>query len=222
MIAAHLNRKTVCRFRQSLPLTHCLLATLTVGLASGCRAPHLQELTRGDEIEVRLDANARVHVPGRKIKFFVDLVNQTHTKVDVRGVRIELRASPRGRPETISLTHTWRYLWENASPPLPPLRPGKRMTIPVVPERGVEFPLEILRAGDYDIVAVVNGRFISGPYPLALVRPDLEAYGRESTMPGPHRTFDGENRRLSIPGRGSERSRDRRGFRSGRAKGERS
>ncbi len=96
------------------------------------------------------------------------------------------------------------------------------MTIPVVPERGVEFPLEILSAGDYDIVAVVNERFTSDPYPLSIVRPDLEAYGRESTGPGPHRKFDGEKPQLSFPGRGSERSRDRRGFRAGREEGERS
>ncbi len=222
MIAAHLNRKTVYRFRQSLsraPLTLVLLTTLTVGLASGCRMPHLHELTGGDDIEVRLDCNSKVHMPGRRIKFFVDLVNQTGTNVDVSGVEIELKASPRGELETISLRHHWRYRWSCDSPPL---RPGKRMTIPVVPEKGVEFPLEILRAGDYDIVAVVNERFTSRPYPLAIVRPDLKAYGRESTGPGPHRKFDGEKRRLSFPGRGSERSRDRRRFRVGRAKGERS
>ncbi len=81
--------------------------------------------------------------------------------------------------------------------------------------------LEILSAGDYDIVAVVNERFTSGPYPLTIVRPDLEAYGRESTIPGRHRRFDGENLQ-SFPGRGSERSRDRRGFRAGREEGDRS
>ncbi len=96
------------------------------------------------------------------------------------------------------------------------------MTIPVVPEKGVEFPLEILRAGDYDIVAVVNERFTSRPYPLRIVRPDLEAYGLESTLSGPHRKFDGENRQLSIPGRSSERSRDRRGFRASTVEGDRS
>ncbi len=221
MIAAHLNRKTVCRFRQSVSpalLTHVLLATLTVGLASGCRTPHLHELTGGD-IEVRLDCNSKAHMPGRRIKFFVDLINQTGTNVDVSGVEIELKASPRGELETISLRHSWRYRWRVDSPPL---RPGKRMTIPVVPEKGVEFPLEILRAGDYDIVAVVNERFTSRPYPLAIVRPDLGSSGGESTIPGAHRRFEGETRPLPLLGRGSERSRAWRGFRAGRKEGQRS
>lgn len=189
-MAAHSIRKIPGRFRQTSHLAaRLLLAALSVGLG-GCRTPGLHELTGGD-IEVRLDSNSKAHIPGRQIKFFVDLVNQTGGDVDVSGVKIELRASPRGSPETISLRHSWRYRWKIGSPPL---HPGKRLTIPVVPEQGVEFPLEILTAGDYDIVAVVNERFSSGPYPLAIVRPDLEAVGTGSTIPGSHRTFDGETR----------------------------
>ena len=225
MMAAHLNPKTACRFRQfraTAPRFRVLLLAVIVTLAAGCQTPHLDELRGGDEIKVRLDSNSRAHMPGRQIKFFVDLVNQSSIDVDVSDLDIELKASPRGEPDTVSLRHRWRYNWRNATPPLPPLRPEKRMTVPLVPEKGVEFPLEILRAGDYDIVAVVNGRFASPPYSLAVVRPDIRAYGLDSTMPGPHRTFDGEKRRFDVPDVGSERLRDRPSTRSGREGGEKS
>lgn len=207
MIAAHLNPKTVCRFRQSWSPSHLariLFFTVSLHLAVGCQMPRLNDLQGGDEIQVRLDSNSRAHMPGRKIKFFVDLVNQTSSEVDVSVLDVELRASPHGDPDTISLRHRWRYDWKINN--LPSLRPKKRMTIPVVPEKGVEFPLEILHAGDYDIVAVVNGRFSSQPYPLAVVRPDIKAYRLDSTISGPHRTFEEQRGDPDAPDRIRERS----------------
>lgn len=178
--ALHLNPDRPLRLRQSArppaPVPRglaCLFgAALALSLSSGCGALPLEELEDEDDIAVRLDANARAHTPGRQIKFYVDLFNRTESDVDVRGIRIELKASPRASSGTVSLRQTWRYRWSVETPP-PPIAPGKRMTIPVVPERGVEFPLEILRAGSYHIVAVVNDRFSSPPYPLEILRPDV-------------------------------------------------
>ena len=173
-----------------------LAAVLTSGLSS-CGSVELRHLKGQDDIAVQLDANARAHLPGRQIKFFVDLINKTERAIDLRGVRIELKASPKSQPETVSLRQSWSYRWPAG---MPPLRPGKRLTVPVVPEKGVEFPLEMLAPGPYTIVAVLNDRYESGPYLVEVVRPDLLVEPRhnrgdrlrrrvESTNATTHRTF---------------------------------
>jgi hypothetical protein len=48
--------------------------------------------------------------------------------------------------------------------------------LPIVPERSeslVELPLEQLPEGEYNLVAVINGRHASPPYKLKIFRPDL-------------------------------------------------
>ncbi len=83
----------------------------------------------------------------------------------------------------------WTYAWKVSLP----LLPGRRATIPIKPERsvttadaqswlrndkgvqgGTEFPLDLLRAGNYHVVAVVNGRFASPAYRVKVYRPDLD------------------------------------------------
>lgn len=153
------------------PLSVGALACL---LLAGCafRTATLDTVAGDDAVEVRLDANARVHHSNRQLKFFVDLINRSDSQVQLNELRIELRAHPAADAQTISLRKQWTYggmHWERGIF----LRPGAKATVPIVPERNVEFPLEILDAGPYQIVAIVNDRFRTAPYQLTIVRPDL-------------------------------------------------
>ncbi|MEM7263556.1 MAG: hypothetical protein AAF488_16330, partial [Planctomycetota bacterium] len=76
-----------------------------------------------------------------------------------------------------------------------PLRSGKKLTLPVVPEvtRQVmdhrvleisEFPLTELAPGEYEIRAIFNGHFSSQPFHLVVDRPDL----RQRNFPS-HRRY---------------------------------
>ena len=107
-------------------LAAVLGVALPLGSSSGCGTVQLRHVTDQDAITVRLDANARAHVPGRQIKFYVDLVNETTKTIDIRRIGIELTASPQARPDTVSLRQSWRYRWDKER--LPPLRP---MRLPI-------------------------------------------------------------------------------------------
>jgi len=174
------------------PIRHVIFA-----LSAGCFAhtTSIRDLDERGSLEVRLDANARALAPGQGIKFLVDLLNQTSSRIDLEGLKVELRASPEKAPETVSLRHSWSFNWRQAVF----LEPGKKLTLPLLRERGldlplnktvrkdqwiVEFPLEDLSPGNYTIVALVNGRHASSPCPLRIVRPDLESW-TPSTKPGP-------------------------------------
>jgi hypothetical protein len=153
-----------------------------LSLSAGC-FPHtvpIQDLEERAALEVHLDANARAFAPGREIKFFVDLMNRTSSRIDLKNLRVELLVSPEKAPETVSLRQPWSYRWGRDVY----LEGGKKITLPIVPEKGLELRLDLLSPGSYSIVALVNGRFTSGPYPLRIVRPDLETW-RPSTRPGP-------------------------------------
>src|SRR5688572_27945970 len=139
-------------------------------VACGCSAPvPIDALEDGAAIEVRLDANARTHQPGRKIKFFVDITNRSERPLDLAALKVELQARTDPRAGPVRLRQDWTYRWGQEML----LPPGKRVTVPIVPEAGVEFRLEMLEAGQYAIVAVVNGRHESQPYSLVIARPDL-------------------------------------------------
>ena len=145
------------------------LAAVLVLVACGCASPvPISKLEKDAPIEVRLDANSRAHEPGRQIKFFVDVTNRSDHVLDLADLSVEIQVhSPPGK---IHLRQDWTSKWGGREMLL---YPGKRITVPVVPEKGVELPIENLPEGNYDIVAVVNGRFPSRSYSLRVLRPDL-------------------------------------------------
>ena len=140
---------------------------------SGCSLAtvRIDELN-GDDVTVALDASARVHLPGRRIKFFVDLHNRSDATVDLQDLEVRLEARSTTAPETVSLSEEWTYRWEEGLS-----IPGqKRLTVPILPERSRqlwEFPLEQLSPGSYRITAIVNERLRSKPYLLSVERPEL-------------------------------------------------
>ena len=148
------------------------LAAAALLLGGGCSLSvvSIQDLSSKDALDVGLDANARAHLPGRQIKFFVDITNQSGRTLDLAKLKVELEAAPAKSPQAVTFREDWSFRWQTQVR----LPPGKKITVPVVPERGVEFPIELLPQGDYGIVAVVNDRYRSRPYPLRVVRPDLE------------------------------------------------
>jgi hypothetical protein len=174
----------------------CVLALLPALVIGSSCSPLVRsdELSSASELDVVLDATARAVVPGKKIKFFVEITNRTGSHLDLGDVAIELTASPKGDPATVALRKTWTY---RLNRPLV-LAPGKRATLPIVPETITgrsavlgqevsigEFPLAQLAEGDYEIRATVNGLRTSPPYPLRVSRPDLEALLRQaSRRPG--------------------------------------
>ena len=147
----------------------------------------IEDMEREGEIEVVLDANATSIHAGRRIKFWVDLKNHTSGTIDIEKLSIELTAAPAAKPEKISLRREWGYNWQNQQISL---LPGRKMTIPIVPEvtsvnagsmtaaGGMlsmrqknailtsEFPLDQLEEGPYEIRAIVNGTLRSKPYTL--------------------------------------------------------
>jgi len=149
-------------------------------LISGCSATvPIQELEDQGSLEVRLDANARAHEPGRQIKFFVDVTNKTSSSLDLANLNVEIQVQE--GPGKVLLRQDWTYRWNQEMV----LLPGRRLTLPIVPEQvdgevRVELPLEQLPEGEYDLVAVINGRHASAPYKLKIFRPDLEAPVRRS------------------------------------------
>jgi len=153
-------------------VSHRFTIPLVLLAACGCStAVPIDTLQDEGAIEVRLDANARMHQPGRKIKFFVDITNRSERSLDLAALNVELQArtDADARSGPVRLRQDWTYKWEQEML----LPPGKRITVPIVPEAGVEFRLEMLEAGKYAIVAVVNGRHTSAPYALVIARPDL-------------------------------------------------
>ena len=151
-------------------MSHRFAISLALLVTCGCSAPMpIDALEDGAAIEVRLDANARTHQPGRKIKFFVDITNRSERSLDLAALKVELQARTDPRSGPVRLRQDWTYKWGQEML----LPPGKRVTVPIVPEAGVEFRLEMLEAGQYAIVAVVNERHESQPYSLVIARPDL-------------------------------------------------
>jgi hypothetical protein len=153
------------------------LAALTL-LVPGCGSLTVASPESEGKVKVRLDSNARSYAPGLplKLKFFVDMTNESGRTLSMEGLKIELRAFPADNPASISLRQSWTY----RHPQKVYLADGKKFSIPIVPERAEqggtagEFPLELLPEGEYGIVAVVNGMHASPPYRLKIERPDLE------------------------------------------------
>ena len=162
-------------------MSRCLTRTLLLTLFSfsaGClaRSIGIQELKEPGSLQVSLDANQRAFEPSRRIKFFVEILNQTSDRLDLKNLKVELLVSPEEAPEKVSLRNPWSYRWGQEML----LEPGKKLTLPIVPEKGVELPLEHLPPGNYSIIAVLNGRYTSKAYSLRIVRPDLEGPIRRS------------------------------------------
>lgn len=156
-----------------IALTLSLGASLSVGCVTT-----LDKLEPGSSLEVGVECKMRsfgpqVPVP---IKFWVDITNKSGRTVSLERLRIELQATPVKVPEWTVLKQSWTY--RNA--PETHLADGKRLTVPIVPERaderaktGSEFPLELLPEGKYSIVAIVNGKHVSTPCQLQIERPDI-------------------------------------------------
>lgn len=157
-------------------------------LAAGC-ASTLEELPP-TALDIRLDVNTRVygpHVPVR-IKFWVDLINQSGGAVSPENLRIELQVFRVGQPQQVVIKQSWSYATgadrtsSGASGVV--IGAGKTMKIPILPERhdpnatASDFPLKLLPEGQYQIVAVINDRHVSRPCELRIERPDLQLLGR--------------------------------------------
>lgn len=175
-----------------------LLLALSV---TGCTVP-IRSIEEPDAIEVKLDSNVRAYGPEVpvRLKFFVDIVNHAGRVVDATSLAVELRVRESGADSRVRLRQNWVYRW----PERVYLQPERRLTIPIVPERGdsnerleglspqemqaqvmaarggqqataPELPVEALPEGQYEVVAVVNERFQSQPYSIRIVRPDLSS-----------------------------------------------
>lgn len=167
-----------------------LVGIVLLGLI-GCGSVDLAEVQEG--LAITLDANAKTHLPHRQTKFYIDIGNETNYPVDVHNLKIELQVSPKGDRESVNLRQSWKYRWPTKPPKI---APGRQLSISVVPEIGSgEFPLSQLREGEYEVVALVNDRHLSSPYPLRVYRPDLNPHwqrrqaARGSTERNLHRRF---------------------------------
>jgi len=158
-------------------------------LALGC-ATTLEDLPSEGALDIRLDANTKVygpHVPLR-IKFWVDITNQSGGPVSPEKLRVELRVHPAGDRETVALKQSWTYSTASdrgiSGTGRVVIAPGKRLTLPIEPERrdpnatADDIPLKLLPQGEYDLVAVLNGRHTSKPCRIRIERPDLKLLGR--------------------------------------------
>jgi len=143
------------------------LASIVLSTAGCASTVRLSDLPSDADVEVVLDANVRTYQPGRRLKFFVDVTNRTSRTLDLADFRVELQA--KGTQDKVQLRQDWTYRWDRTMV----LLPEKRITVPIVPEAGLEFPLEVLAQGSYDIVAVVNDRYTSKPYSMRVLRPEL-------------------------------------------------
>jgi len=150
--------------------THHLAAVLAFA-ALGCslKPVPVEDLEEKGLLDVRLDANARAQLPGKQIKFWVEITNRSPHTLDVTALRVELKAMPIAEREKVCLRQDWTYNWNQEIR----LLPGRHLTVPIVPEQGVEFPLEFLKEGKYEIVAVINERYASPPWSIQIERPDL-------------------------------------------------
>jgi hypothetical protein len=137
-------------------------------LASGCASTvPISELSSEQRLDIELRASVRVVTPGRQLKFTVDVTNLSDHVLDLADLKIEIQV--RGPAGAIQLRQDWKYAWGRDML----LRREKRITLPIVPERGLELPLDQLAEGTYNLVAVINGRFSSRPCPVQVLRPDL-------------------------------------------------
>ena len=161
--------------------------------------PSVEEPTSSGQLVVVLDANSHAVVPNRQIKFFVDITNNTSETLDLTDVSVELTASPLQDRSKIVLRKAWTYRLQNnavitgrkrgytSHRPVGSitLAPGKRLTLPIVPESSrvkefgqvltiSEFPLQTLSPGEYEVRATVNEKFVSRRYRLEVYRPDLK------------------------------------------------
>ena len=150
-----------------------LLSTVAFG-AAGCGTIPVDSLKETTDLEIGLDASARAYAPGVRVKFFVDVFNRSGAPVDLSGLKIELVASPARNPKIVALREQWTYRWPSD---MPPLRPEKRLTVPVVPESGTEFQIDQLVPGMYRVVA---GR--ERALPLKTLRAENRRAGSERTL----------------------------------------
>ncbi|MEM7234051.1 MAG: hypothetical protein AAF517_17880 [Planctomycetota bacterium] len=91
------------------------ITSVLVGIslyASGC-APRIpiEQLANRNEIEIVLDCNTRTVTPKRRIKFFVDVLNQSQATLSFKEIDVELLASPRHDPSAVNLRRSWTYRW---------------------------------------------------------------------------------------------------------------
>lgn len=159
-------------------------STALLGLAVGCSSatPRDAERPGVPEWQVTLDANVHDVVPGRPVKFFVDVVNCGHETQELDKLAIEMTVSPQGNPSEICLRRTWDYSYAQTIR----LLPGKRLTTSIAPKGEnwqeihsgdtmtvSEFALAQLRAGKYEIRATVNDTYTSPPYSVEVHRADI-------------------------------------------------
>jgi hypothetical protein len=174
--------------RSPASLSACLAFSFALA-AAGCISPsvRIEELDEAQDLGITLECNSRVASPRLRLKFYVDIVNQSGSTVDLNDLSVELVASPRGEPSRVLLARTWEFQW----PKDVVLRPGKRATLPIVPEvethriatgavsEGVarhrvqasNFPVGELVPGEYEVRAAVNGRHVSASWVLRVEPP---------------------------------------------------
>ena len=162
------------------------IALLVTGLTLGCLSPRTRldsNLPQG-AIEVVLDCNARTTYPGRPVKFFVDIVNETPHEITLDDVEIDINVHPRREPARVALTKHWTFRWRQSTS----LGAGKKLTLPIRPEitsfssgrhdvserrrtyrlHASDFPIEQLERGEYLLRAIVNERHVSQPYQMTV------------------------------------------------------
>ena len=71
----------------------------------------IDELESPSALEVRLDSNVKAHLPGRQIKFFVDITNRSGGGVDFGQLVVELQASQPAAPGKVLLQEDWTFDW---------------------------------------------------------------------------------------------------------------
>ncbi len=156
---------------------------VVVAVLSSCAIP-MREVDTKRAFTIALDANSKVQIPGRQIKFYVDITNQTPYEILVDEVEIELQVRPAwggaasANKRPVSLREQWTYAFDADDPARQPpkIASGRKVTLPVVPELGAEFELHLLAEGNYEVEALVNGRYRSEPYPLRVARPDVTRF----------------------------------------------
>src|SRR5262245_22184295 len=110
-----------------------MIAAVLAGCASAVPVTQLEEKS---VLDVRLASSTRTHVPGRPIKFFVDITNRSGRPIDLSALSVELQAHAVGQKGVVQLRQDWTYRFGDRQVVL---APEKKLSVPVVPEAGVEF-----------------------------------------------------------------------------------